>query len=228
MRAIIRTISITRLQLGTSYGGQKSEKIRARVALTRARRAPCVLQLFSFFCFLQISFLPAAMRTVVCRRSMSRHMPATALPCLCLAAAIHSGVSTSFVTNINSAFLKTQPNTTSPFRGGASTMSLSTTTAAVANHTSVDAVSAEDAGAINEKKRSLVHSEQPASPPSPSGYDPIRNRAHMMHALEGMDRYPNYLSRWSREDMDRLEQGLEHQLAQVRDKRDPCCKDGRA
>ena len=37
-----------------------------------------------------------------------------------------------------------------------------------------------------------------------------------MHAIEGLDRYPNYLSRWSLEDTNMLERGLEERLAMVK------------
>jgi hypothetical protein len=53
-----------------------------------------------------------------------------------------------------------------------------------------------------------------------SQYDPLRHKAHLWHALEGIDRYPNYLSRWSDEsDILRLERALEAQLQLVRQQR---------
>ena len=80
-------------------------------------------------------------------------------------------------------------------------------------------------GAINEKKRTFQQpngtfgfseKEKPSSTPGqPSPFDPS-NRCHLMHALEGLDRYPNYLSRWSLEDCEKLEQGLEQRLQQVK------------
>jgi 2OG-Fe(II) oxygenase superfamily len=53
-----------------------------------------------------------------------------------------------------------------------------------------------------------------------SQYDPLRHKAHLWHALEGLDRYPNYLSRWNDEsDILRLERALEVQLDRVRQQR---------
>jgi hypothetical protein len=70
-------------------------------------------------------------------------------------------------------------------------------------------------GAINEKKRNIKETNGTKSERI-SGFNPIKSKSHLMHAIEGMDRYPNYLSRWSEQDMDRLEEGLEHQLQKVR------------
>ncbi len=77
-------------------------------------------------------------------------------------------------------------------------------------------------GAINEKKRNIketsTKSQNGETDKSEmiSGFNPIKSRSHLMHAIEGMDRYPNYQSRWSEQDMDRLEEGLENQLQKVR------------
>lgn len=82
-------------------------------------------------------------------------------------------------------------------------------------------------GAINEKKRNLVQALQEQAEPMSeplSGYDPSRNRSHFWHALEGLDRYPNYLSRWSEEDIDKLEVSLESQLEKVREQKDAILK----
>lgn len=78
-------------------------------------------------------------------------------------------------------------------------------------------------GAINEKKRNLIQPMQEQAEPL-SGYDPIRNRSHLWHALEGLDRYPNYLSRWSEEDIDQLEVSLEFQLEKVREQKNAIVK----
>ena len=48
-------------------------------------------------------------------------------------------------------------------------------------------------------------------------WDPANNLSHMLHALVGLDRYPNYLSRFQHtSDMDLLEQALEQRLQDVR------------
>jgi hypothetical protein len=53
-----------------------------------------------------------------------------------------------------------------------------------------------------------------------SHYDPLRHKTHLWHALEGLDRYPNYLSRWNDEsDILRLERALQVQLDRVRQQR---------
>lgn len=93
-------------------------------------------------------------------------------------------------------------------------------------------------GAINEKKR-WYGKEIEKSPsrsnrndeheiekklgvhalgPGKSNFDPENASSHLLHALAGLDRYPNYLSRWNFDlkDVDRLEQALEDQLAKVR------------
>ena len=75
-------------------------------------------------------------------------------------------------------------------------------------------------GAVNEKKRAFEKPNAPSettlsSPPS-SFYDPCSNRSHLMHAIEGLDRYPNYLSRWSIRDTEQLEEALSQRLQQVR------------
>jgi hypothetical protein len=82
-------------------------------------------------------------------------------------------------------------------------------------------------GAVNEKKR--LYPERLTGKPTRDGgnvetatsssYDPVRHRSHFLHAMEGLDRYPNYLSRWKEGDMDRLETALREKLSQVRDQR---------
>ena len=74
-------------------------------------------------------------------------------------------------------------------------------------------------GAINEKKRNFGNASSSnldqkcfATPEC----NPSRNRAHLFHALEGLDRYPAYLSRWSNQDIETLEDALEARLEQVR------------
>ena len=84
-------------------------------------------------------------------------------------------------------------------------------------------------GAINEKERTYTKpggpqdaedmsvTEGPVSERSSgsNGFDPS-SLSHALHALAGLDRYPNYLSRWSNEDVDQLEESLERQLQEVR------------
>lgn len=50
-----------------------------------------------------------------------------------------------------------------------------------------------------------------------TSWDPISNLSHMLHALVGLDRYPNYLSRFrNTADIDLLENALEESLQKVR------------
>jgi hypothetical protein len=90
-----------------------------------------------------------------------------------------------------------------------------------------DSANAIGGGAVNEKKRlfpekgllskeksGVVEDEQTLSS---SAYDPMQHRAHLLHALEGLDRYPNYLSRWQDDDIDLLEGALQERLKQVRE-----------
>ena len=88
-------------------------------------------------------------------------------------------------------------------------------------------------GAINEKPRrgTTLHHQQPPhvksslpqqaqAPPRTHGFDPQTHQAHLYHALEGLHRYPNYLSRFSDEsDLDALEQALQQQLQTVQSQR---------
>ena len=50
-------------------------------------------------------------------------------------------------------------------------------------------------------------------------YDPSNHRSHLLHAIEGLNRYPNYLSRWKCDDVDALEEGLERVLEKVREQK---------
>jgi len=76
-------------------------------------------------------------------------------------------------------------------------------------------------GAINEKERHYGKQDDNDPKTSETGktlFDPQNIPAHLLHALCGVERYPNYLSRWNYDlgDVDRLEQALEEQLAMVR------------
>lgn len=89
-------------------------------------------------------------------------------------------------------------------------------------------------GAINEKKRrfppvgAVAATKDDTTTTTTSSeqsdishyFDPTVHKAHLWHALEGLDRYPNYLSRWNNvEDMNRLEEALKERLAQVQQQR---------
>lgn len=53
--------------------------------------------------------------------------------------------------------------------------------------------------------------------PSKGTWDPTNNLSHTLHALVGMDRYPNYLSRFhDKKDVESLEAALEARLMDVR------------
>ena len=88
-------------------------------------------------------------------------------------------------------------------------------------------------GDINEKKRlygrkSLQQDKGiPLSPPQvdkankksadnseSSFYDPVQHRSHLFHAIEGLNRYPNYLSRWNEKDVETLERALKYEMQQ--------------
>ena len=49
-----------------------------------------------------------------------------------------------------------------------------------------------------------------------SAYNASQQRSHLIHAIEGLDRYPNYLSRWNEPDIESLEEALEERLEQVK------------
>ena len=83
-------------------------------------------------------------------------------------------------------------------------------------------------GAINEKERSygkdipvsqpLAESSSMNEGGSKTNFDPSNQPAHLLHAIVGLDRYPNYLFRWNYDlnDVDHLESALEEQLEKVR------------
>ena len=77
-------------------------------------------------------------------------------------------------------------------------------------------------GAINEKVRrhpQRSNTTTTTTTTSTTNFSPTTTKSHLLHAIEGLDRYPNYLSRWSLEDMDSLETALEEQLEQVKQQR---------
>jgi hypothetical protein len=72
-------------------------------------------------------------------------------------------------------------------------------------------------GAINEKKRQYALAESGNKETlSKDSYDPSNRQAHLFHALEGLQRYPDYLERWQDADIDRLETSLIEKLTLVR------------
>src|SRR6056300_33611 len=77
-------------------------------------------------------------------------------------------------------------------------------------------------GAINEKQRTFQqHKNNVASGTSNNNdkedaWDPSDNLSHMLHALVGLDRYPNYLSRLNNDDVISIERALEETLIKVR------------
>jgi hypothetical protein len=78
-------------------------------------------------------------------------------------------------------------------------------------------------GEINEKPRFFAKSHKQHSHNTPENYDPKENLSHLLHSLVGLDRYPNYLLRWTQndeKDIDALEKALEEQLEKVRQQRD--------
>jgi len=80
-------------------------------------------------------------------------------------------------------------------------------------------------GAINEKKRNLKNNvrvtdvDVDVNVDRNNYFDPEHIPAHLQHALMGLDRYPNYISRWNYnllDDVQKLESALENQLEKVR------------
>ena len=85
-------------------------------------------------------------------------------------------------------------------------------------------------GSVNEKKRQYrpKSRKQDGDPPSSfssadidkkSSYNPSNHRSHLLHVLEGLNRYPNYLSRWESDDVEALEQELHRVLKQVQEQK---------
>jgi hypothetical protein len=114
------------------------------------------------------------------------------------------------------------PIRTSIPRGGSAKTATGTNNNTANDDSEMDVVGG---GAINEKKRTfgtttrfpkLERNIKDASSSSSSNFRATSDRSHLMHAMEGLDRYPNYLSRWSIDDTEELERALEERLAQVR------------
>jgi len=89
-------------------------------------------------------------------------------------------------------------------------------------------------GSINEKKRYFglerkhppgeeLEEEVGQGESNKSNFDPQSETAHLLHALVGLERYPNYISRWSYnlvQDVEKLECALEEQLQKVREQKE--------
>ncbi len=85
-------------------------------------------------------------------------------------------------------------------------------------------------GSVNEKEREYQpksHHEDASSDRhsnnsdknSEPAYNPSNHRSHLLHALEGLHRYPNYLSRWDNDDVEALEEELQRVLRQVQEQK---------
>jgi hypothetical protein len=71
-------------------------------------------------------------------------------------------------------------------------------------------------GDINEKKRKSQSAvKELVEEAYPTSFNPLK-RSHLMHAVEGLNRYPNYLSRWADDEITQLEKSLTESLNQVR------------
>ena len=76
-------------------------------------------------------------------------------------------------------------------------------------------------GSINEKKRyyNIINNNDNNIKSSKHYYDPRNNLSHLLHSLVGLDRYPNYISRWNynlENDVNQLEHALLEQLEKVK------------
>ena len=85
-------------------------------------------------------------------------------------------------------------------------------------------------GRVNEKKRvyqpkshhddaSSNHQSINSDKNSEPAYNPSNHRSHLLHALEGLHRYPNYLSRWNNDDVEALEEELQRVLRNVQEQK---------
>uniref|UniRef100_A0A7S3KW25 Fe2OG dioxygenase domain-containing protein n=1 Tax=Amphora coffeiformis TaxID=265554 RepID=A0A7S3KW25_9STRA len=109
-----------------------------------------------------------------------------------------------------------------PFASSTTTKIMSTTTTEKQENEEDDPWQKVGGIAVNEKKRRGVTAsdEDTTAAEATTGFDPIRHKAHLYHALEGLERYPRYLSRWNDDDdIDRLEAALQVQIEKVRSQR---------
>ncbi|KAL3941855.1 MAG: hypothetical protein SGBAC_003847 [Bacillariaceae sp.] len=75
-------------------------------------------------------------------------------------------------------------------------------------------------GAINEKQRKFQEDDSRSGPEKEFKTFNPNSRSHLLHAIEGLDRYPAYLNRWSEDDITLLEESLENQLKKVRQQKE--------
>lgn len=118
---------------------------------------------------------------------------------------------------------------TNDLNGTMSDLKMNSTNASAAD-TAVDDVGG---GSVNEKIRqyrpksrkhdsssvSMSASSLNSDKNSETVYNPLNHRSHLLHALEGLHRYPNYLSRWNNGDVEILEQELQRVLQQVQEQK---------
>jgi hypothetical protein len=86
--------------------------------------------------------------------------------------------------------------------------------------TSLSQSTAQIGGSINEKVRHCRNemANSDSNGKNESFFD-RHCRAHLLHALEGLDRYPNYLNRWNEKDITELELSLQDKIEKVREQK---------
>jgi hypothetical protein len=72
-------------------------------------------------------------------------------------------------------------------------------------------------GTINEKQRTF---QQYRANEVEEKWDPSKNLSHLLHAIVGLDRYPNYMSRYDEYDVTAIESALEKTLNNVRQQKE--------
>lgn len=75
-------------------------------------------------------------------------------------------------------------------------------------------------GAINEKQRTLGYGANGANNEVEENWDPSNHLSHLLHSIVGLDRYPNYLSRYDEPDITAIENALERTLNDVRQQKE--------
>lgn len=87
----------------------------------------------------------------------------------------------------------------------------------------IDSTTVLGGGEINEKPRFFAKTQaQERCNNIIDNYNPEENLSHLLHSIVGLDRYPNYLLRWTQNDgenIDALEHALQKQLDKVRQQR---------
>ena len=78
-------------------------------------------------------------------------------------------------------------------------------------------------GAINEKQRTFQNSnadnDATINQKTNHTWDPTNNLSHLLHSIVGLDRYPNYLSRYDESNILSIETALEQTLENVREQK---------